>query len=185
MIRKTLALAAVAVLAFLGTAPAASAQDATDYVPTDLAITCSPTSPTVGETFTCTATGFDDGTTVTFTIAPASGASFAPVLAQDSGSTSVPVSGGSASADFTVNTAGTYTVTATGTANGAPATASTTITVQEAKPTDGGVVTDGGLAQTGASNTGTLLAIAGGAVLLGGLALIGARARRQTKGATL
>ena len=71
-------------------------------------------------------------------------------------------------------------MTASGTSGGSPATASTTITVQAASGT-----ATGGLPSTGSSNTATLLAVAGGAVLLGGLALVGSRARRQTKDATL
>jgi LPXTG-motif cell wall-anchored protein len=175
MIRKTLALAVVGLLALVGLAPAASAS----YPPGAPSITCSPTSPFAGEAFTCTVTGFDDGTTATFTWGAAA-AAFGGFAFQDSGSATASVSGGAASTDITINTAGTYTVTAAGTSGGAPATASTTVTVQAAGGTDAG-----GLPATGSSNTATLLAIAGGAVLLGGLVLVGSRARRQTKGASL
>ncbi|MGB9372547.1 MAG: LPXTG cell wall anchor domain-containing protein [Jiangellales bacterium] len=177
MIRKTVALAVVGLLALVGLAPAASAT----YPPGTPTISCSPTSPVAGQAFTCTVTNFDDGTTVTFSWGAAA-AAFGGFAFQDSGSTSATVSGGAASADVTINTPGTYTVTASGTSGGSPATASTTITVQAAA----GTGTDtGGLPATGSSNTATLLAVAGGAVLLGGLALVGSRARRQTKGSTL
>ena len=175
MIRKTLAVAVIGLLALVGLAPAASAT----YPPGSPTISCSPTSPVAGQSFTCTVTGFDDGTTVTFTWGAAA-AAFGGFAFQDSGSASATVSGGSASTDITINTPGTYTVTASGTSGGSPATASTTITVQAASGT-----ATGGLPSTGSSNTATLLAVAGGAVLLGGLALVGSRARRQTKDATL
>lgn len=125
------------------------AQGASAYVQVELQISCTPTSPFVNEEFTCTATGFDEGTVVTFTISPASGASvFAILPAQDADSKTATSSGGSATVTFTRDTPGLYTVTASGTANGSPATVSTTITVQAAGAADGAAAApaDGGLA---------------------------------------
>lgn len=176
MVRTILTAAVVGLLALVGLAPAASAT----YPPGAPAITCAPTSPTAGQAFTCTATGFDSGTTVTFTWAPFTGAAFGGFVMADSGSaTATADSSGAATTSITIDTAGTYTVTASGTVGGQPGSAATTITVQAA-----GTAT-GGLPQTGAGNTGMLLAIAGGAMLVGGLAVVGSRARRQTKGASV
>lgn len=192
MIRKTLAIAVIGMLALVGLAPAATAQ----YPPTVAQLSCQPPSPAAGQQFTCTVTGLPDGTVVTFTISPSSSAGFAFLPAQDTTMATATSSGGQASATFVINTPGTYNVTATYTLDGERKTLHTTITVQAADSgkadgapaagtTTGGTTTGGGLAATGADGTGTLLAIAGGAILIGGLAVIGARARRQTKGVTL
>jgi LPXTG-motif cell wall-anchored protein len=178
MIRKFVVAAVATAMGLVGLAPAALAQDYPARTPT---ITCSPTSPTAGQAFTCTVTGLDSGTTVTFTWGAAA-AAFGGLSFQDSGSATATVAGDSASTSITINTPGTYTVTAAGTSDGSPATASTTITVQAA---GAGGTTTGGLPSTGADSNGTLLAVAGVAILLRGLLLVGARARRQTKDATL
>lgn len=211
MILRAFVGAVVGLLAVFGLAQVATAQS---YPSTRPTISCSPTSPLAGQPFTCTATGFLGGTRVNFTYAGSSSAGFVAFATQAAGGASTTASNaGTASVLLTISTPGTYTVTASGTsARGGSASATTTITVQPSSTSTGGAGTgidsgtgisaggvataagqttragaraDDALAQTGSSNTSALLAIAGGAVLIGGLTIVGARTRRQTKDVTL
>lgn len=169
MTRRFLVAVAATAIALVGWAPAANA----DYPPTGgtASISCSPSTVAPGETITCTYSGLFG--TVTVSWGPSSAAGFLGVRAE-SGSVS-GTADGSGTASFSISTPGRYTVTATGTNDeGESASAATTVTVTEGSAA--------GLPQTGSDNIAMLAGLGMAALAIGGLAIVGSRARRTSAG---
>ena len=159
-IRKLLigTICAVLVLAGLG----ASTAGAQSYGGNQ-GITCSPSVVAPGETITCTATGFEPFTPVTF--------SYNPVI----GTVDADANGSATISFAAPNTLGPLTVTATGLGIGsdsvvAEVSVSTSVTVATGSDT---------LPVTGSDSSLPLAQIAVGLIMVGGLTVLIARKRRQ------
>lgn len=165
MIKTRMALGFAALLvAVLALAVPAVPAGAQEY-PGGGSITVVPVNPSPGQTITVTATGFEPGSPVTFTLFSA------PI---DLGTVNADASG-VASASYALPSnfpLGAHTVQAAGTApDGSPLTLSTTINVVPAGSTGTSPGRSGSLPRTGSDSTNllrgaALLIAAGGAVVL-------------------
>ncbi len=174
MFKKAFATVAVAGLLVLGGAGAASA-DYTVGVPG----TVSDTTPAVGQPITVTFNELGDLETVFFSVTPSTGATLASiVVASSGGGVSKPVSNGSASATFTAQTAGTYTVSVS---DGETTIGSVTLNVAAAGSGSGSTGA-GELPATGGEVPGAIIWLGVGAIGLGGIAVAAAVARRRAAG---
>jgi phage tail sheath gpL-like len=172
MLKKTLAIAALAFLAVVGTPLAANAAG---YVPSSN-VTVSGTV-TAGGTVTVSfaAGSFTSGETVSFSVTGSGTATISAFRAATVTATKVATSSGAVSANVTLpaNATGTYTLTATGLTSGNIGTAALTVV-----PADPG--TAAALPHTGSTLPMLLIWIAGGAVALGlALYLVLGLVRRQ------
>jgi len=172
MFKKTFAAIAVAGVLVLGGASAASAD--ANYPPATN-ISASDTTPTVGQPITITVTGLGDLPVVFFSVTPSNGASLASIVATSaSAGLEKPVVNGSASVQFTAQTAGTFTVSVS---DGEQVIRSIQIVVAAAGSNAGAGSDD--LARTGGADTAAFLWIGAGALGLGGIAVAAAAARRR------
>jgi hypothetical protein len=168
MLKKTLAAAAFAAVLVLGGASAASA----DYTPDPPTVVVSDTTPAVGQTITITFNNLNVPF-VRITVNPGQGVTLASVVrTAASGGVEKQVVNGSASAQFTASTAGTYTVSAADASGNV--VGSQTLSV--------GTSSSGGssLPATGGGDVPAAVIWLGvGAVGIGGIAVAAAVARRR------
>ncbi|GAA5093741.1 hypothetical protein GCM10025760_24270 [Microbacterium yannicii] len=170
MLKKTLAAAGIAGALILGSSAAAFA----DY-PATAPVTAGDTTLTVGQSTTITANDLGDYTSVDFSVNPTSGSTLSSiVVAAAAGGVTKPVANGTASATFTANAAGTYTVTVAATDG---ALGSVTISVAAA----GSTPAPGALPATGGTIPAAAIWVGVGAVGLGGIAVAAVAARRRTQ----
>jgi hypothetical protein len=164
------ALIAAGLLVFGSGAAAATAAE----YPSSVTCTVSPTSVAVGGNATVTCTGFMPNSTVSFT---STGGSIASLVFTATTATKTADASGSVSTVFTApTTAGSYTVTASGTAPDESAvTGSATITVTAAAGGGGGA----GLPATGGTVPAAAIWLGVGAIGIGGIAVAAAVARRR------
>ncbi|MDJ0376941.1 hypothetical protein [Cryobacterium sp. PH31-L1] len=174
MFKKSLATAALAVIAAFAFAPAANAAE---YVPAALtSVTDSTPAPGAATTVSFASKAFTAGENVSFTAEGTPAATLSVVKAATSNTVTKVASGtGSTSAVITVpsNATGIYTVKATGATSGNVGTAVLTVTAADAG-------TSKGLASTGFNAPVLVIWGAAGLLVLGG-ALIAVRisVRRQ------
>ena len=169
MFKKAFTAIAVAGLFVLGGAAAASA----DY-PSEVTVTATPPTITVGGTSTITATGLGDLETVFFAVSGGPGGSVSSIVLASSGSEiEKPVTDGTATATFTANAVGTYVVNVS---DGETSLGETTVTVTAA------ATSGGGLPATGGTVPAAFIWLGVGAIGLGGIAVAAAVARRRAAG---
>lgn len=175
MFKKTIATAALAVLAILAAPTAASA-----YV-VDGSVTVSDSTPSPGEAVTVNiaAGSFDGGEPVVFSVTGEGSVTLAALrtAVETVSKTKTADANGAASVVVTLpaNASGTYTLTATGQTSGNIATVSLTVAAADA---GAGAV----LPRTGGELPFAVIWIAGGALVLGVVlvAVLGLRRRNQT-----
>lgn len=166
MFKKILSVVGIAAAISLGTAAAASAY------PADVEVVAESATVAPGVPVTITATGLGTLETVTFS---ATGGSLASIVVASAGtSVDKPVADGTASAEFTATTPGTYTISVL--ADG-EVLGSTTVTVAAAGSGAGGG--SGSLPATGGTVPAAAIWVGVGALGLGAIAVAAVGARRR------
>lgn len=169
MFKKSFAVVGIAATLVLGGSAAAFAY------PAEGNVTAGDASLTVGESTVVTATDLGDLETVFFAVDPTTGATLSSiVLASGTGTIEKPVVDGSASATFTANAVGTYTVAVS---DGETVLGTTEISVTAA----GSTPATPGLPATGGTVPALVVWGGIGAVALGGIAVAAVAARRRTQ----